>query len=200
MRTRAVPPTRGQRPSSASPPCRPRYLGLSTVYGIVNGAGGTITVTSELGRGTTFEVLLPVPENAVAAVSAAATAAAAARATERVLLVEDEHAVRALSARVLRAAGYTVIEARHGEDALGLIEGGLTDIDLVLTDIVMPTTSGIDLVDAVRHRMPAARVIFMSGYSDHPVLRRALDAEAAHFISKPFTPRALLDKVAEVLR
>jgi CheY-like chemotaxis protein len=172
-------------------------LGLATVYGIVQQCGGHIEVESALGRGTTFRVLLPE------------SAAAAPRVVERerpttmcghetVLVVEDEVLVRSLAKQVLIEAGYTVLEASDGREALEVIEEE-SRIDLVVTDVVMPRMSGLELAEALREGYPAMPLVFMSGYP-HP--RRGSGgprAASVPVLAKPFSTEALLQEVRLVL-
>jgi two-component system cell cycle sensor histidine kinase/response regulator CckA len=177
-------------------------LGLSTVYGIVRQTGGFVFVDSTLGKGTNFRIYLPQH----AASGDAATRADSAEDQPRdltgigtVLLVEDEDAVRLFSARALRNKGYKVLEARSGEAALELINEQLNDIDLIISDVVMPRMDGPTLIKEVRQRRADVKVIFISGYAEDD-FRRKIDAgEEAHFLMKPFTLKQLATKVKEVL-
>ncbi len=178
-------------------------LGLSTVYGIVKQTGGFIFVTSELEVGTTFTILLPchvedegdavkpdVPPEPVFDQSGSGT----------LLLVEDEDAVRAFSARALRSKGYDVLEARSGEAALELLGQQQKPIDLLITDVVMPRIDGPTLVRQVRGERPDLKVIFISGYAED-AFRKRLDRDAGiHFLPKPFSLKQLAGKVKEVMR
>ncbi|WP_374377180.1 response regulator [Dongia sp.] len=177
-------------------------LGLSTVYGIVRQTGGFVFVDSTLGKGTNFRIYLPQH----AAAGDAATRADSADDQPRdltgigtVLLVEDEDAVRLFSARALRNKGYKVLEARSGEAALELINEQLNEIDLIISDVVMPRMDGPTLIKEVRQRRADVKVIFISGYAEDD-FRRKIDAgEEAHFLMKPFTLKQLATKVKEVL-
>jgi PAS domain S-box-containing protein len=166
-------------------------LGLSTVYGIVKQSDGFIFASSPWGEGATFTIYLP-------------RAAAAQPPSERphgsqavVLLVEDEPAVRALAAGVLRRRGLTVIEAPDAATALKIAEEHAR-IDLMLTDIAMPGTTGRDLAQRLRASRPAMKVIYMSGYLDENVRETAV-ADGVPFVQKPFTTHALVKIVTEVL-
>ena len=177
-------------------------LGLSTVYGIVRQTGGFVFVDSTMGKGTNFRIYLPQH----AATSDATTRADHAEDQPRdltgigtVLLVEDEDAVRLFSARALRNNGYKVLEARSGEAALELLNEQLADIDLIISDVVMPRMDGPTLIKEVRQRRADIKVIFISGYAEDD-FRRKIDAgEEAHFLMKPFTLKQLATKVKEVL-
>jgi two-component system, cell cycle sensor histidine kinase and response regulator CckA len=172
-------------------------LGLATVYGIVEQSGGSVEVYSEVGRGTCFKVYLPqVEEDAVSAEPAEQVDALG---DETILLVEDDAAVRALVHTTLDRRGYRVLEAEGPHDAFRLcIEHG-DAIDLVLSDVVMPGMSGVDLIARAATLQPQLRALLMSGYPDEAVVRHGLiDGEVA-FIGKPFTADVLARKVRDVL-
>jgi len=174
-------------------------LGLATVYGIVKQSGGFVYVSSVPDRGTSFTIfLLPAAAETTGQAALAATSDAIERGWETVLLVEDEDAVRALAGEVLRRNGYTVLEARHGLDALRVAERHSDAIHLMITDVVMPHMSGRDLAErlvAARHQM---KVLFMSGYTDHAAVHRDLTPGTA-FLQKPFTPDIFARKVRSIL-
>jgi two-component system cell cycle sensor histidine kinase/response regulator CckA len=171
-------------------------LGLATVYGIVTQSGGFVEVISAPGRGATFTVYLPVAQAAGGPQRRSAPEAAGlSGGTEKILLVEDEEAVRAVARRVLIKYGYTVVEARHGAEALELLAAGDAEFDVVLTDAVMPQMSGLELVAAIAYRRPELPVIVMSGYTDVDLVRRgALDSDTS-ILAKPFTAETLLRAV-----
>ena len=174
-------------------------LGLSTVYGIVKQSGGNVWVYSELGRGATFKVYLPQVDEPLEEPRPVEARAVPARATETVLVVEDEVSVRSLVRGVLESRGYRVLEACHGADALSISDQHGGPIHLLLTDVVMPEMSGRDLASRVMPRRPEIRVLYMSGYTDDAIVHNGvLDAGTA-FLQKPFTPDALARKVREVL-
>jgi len=172
-------------------------LGLSTVFGIVKQAGGSIWVYSEVGIGTTFKVLLPRAELAVAE-PRPAPAVVDLRGREVVLLVEDDAAVRAVTAGILRRHGYTVVEAAEPLAALAL-EPSVPTLDLLLTDLVLPGMSGPDLARRLRERRSDLRVLCVSGYTDDAVVRHGLLEQGLPFLSKPLVPDALLRKLRELL-
>ena len=172
-------------------------LGLSTVYGIVKQSGGSIWVYSEPGRGTTFKIYLPRVSASVEVTPPVSTGNGSGK--ETILLVEDEDSVRAVASRVLRRSGYTVVEARNGIDALRACEERGTEVDLIITDIVMPEMGGFELASRVRRARPGARILFTSGYTEHAVLRRSFVDPGEAFLEKPFTPARLAQRAREVL-
>jgi len=171
-------------------------LGLSTVYGLVRQNNGFIHVESEPGRGTRFDLLLPRVEE-IAAEAAGFEAAEAPGGTETVLLVEDEQMVRRLARRILERKGYTVLEASEGGAACLVSEKHAGEIQLLLTDVVMPQMSGVELYDRLRRQRPGLRALFMSGYTETTVPQG--DREQTGFLAKPFTIDTLSRKVREVL-
>ena len=173
-------------------------LGLSTVYGIVKQSNGYIWCYSEVGRGTVFKVYLPsVGEQADAVAPAPKSGVRPGH--ETVLLVEDEDAVRAIARRVLTKAGYRVIEARSGTEALRISREPSVTIDLIVSDIVMPELNGPDLVREVRAQQPSVKVLFMSGYTENTILKASVLQHETAFIEKPFSLEGLTSKVREVL-
>ena len=175
-------------------------LGLATVYGIVKQSGGYISVESKVGNGTTFKIFLPHVDKAAQQAGQPAKARDdLAKGSETVLVVEDENAVRSLVRGVLESNGYSVLEARHGMDALSLCSRHKGAIHLLLTDVVMPQMNGRELAEHLAPRQGGMKVLYMSGYADDALgEHRALDRHIA-FINKPFTPDALARKVREVL-
>jgi signal transduction histidine kinase len=175
-------------------------LGLSTVYGIVTQAGGHVAAESEPGKGSRFTVLLPLVADAVDQTVARSANGSSPRGTETLLLVEDERLVRRLAAKVLRGAGYTVLEAQDGEEALRILAAETpARIDAIVTDVVMPRMGGEDLADRIARERPGTRVLFMSGYTEHRAeFQRRID-EGAALLQKPFTPDALTRAVRELL-
>ena len=173
-------------------------LGLSTVYGIVQQSGGTIWVSSEPGRGTTFQIYLPCVDEPVQAAAPAAPAVAAPG-TETILLVEDEHALRALTRRILDSAGYAILEAANGTEAIKQLEAYAGRVHLLLTDVVMPGMNGRELAGRVTGARPETRVLYASGYTDDAILRHGVLDAGSPFISKPYTPTELKRRVREVL-
>ena len=162
-------------------------LGLATVHGIVAQSGGTILVDSQPGRGTTFNIYLPLA-TAVAKVRVKAESPAPPRqgAGEHVLVVEDDRQVRTIVRHMLLSRGYEVTTAADGSEAIAAA-GGLDSFDLILSDLVMPDIGGRELVDKVRVLQPGAAVLYMSGYSDDAVRRRGVISGGAALLEKPFS-------------
>jgi len=174
-------------------------LGLSTVYGIVKQSGGSIIVESAPGRGTTFRIYFPRVEQEVSGSTGAVEAIDPARGHETILLVEDEPAVRGLVHETLRLHGYTVLEARHGIEALLTSTKYVGSIHLLLTDVVMPQMSGPEVAEKILTVRPGIKVLYMSGYPDHPVFDQGGVSRETGFLPKPFSPHVLAKKVREVL-
>jgi two-component system, cell cycle sensor histidine kinase and response regulator CckA len=174
-------------------------LGLSTVYGIVKQSGGSITVESHPGKGTTFKIYFPLVEESPQRMEGGGGIPDPARGRETILLVEDEPSVRGLVFEALRLNGYTVLEARHGIEALLTGTKHVGPIHLLLTDVVMPQMSGPEVADKLTIVRPDMKVLFMSGYPDHPVFAQGGLKKATAFLQKPFTPNVLVQKVREVL-
>jgi two-component system cell cycle sensor histidine kinase/response regulator CckA len=181
-------------------------LGLSTVYGIIRQTGGHIFVDSTEGDGACFTIYLPRNE-AGAEISGAAVAGEAAISEKRdltgagrVMLVEDEDAVRMFGARALRNKGYTVVEAASGEEAIAMLANGEGDaIDLLITDVVMPGLDGPSMIRQVRETHPDMKVVFISGYTEDSFRKRLDVADDIHFLPKPFTLQQLASKVKEMM-
>jgi CheY-like chemotaxis protein len=174
-------------------------LGLATAYGIIKQSGGSITVESELGKGSTFHVYLPRVGEAVPLSEGGKPAVTTLRGTETVLVVEDQEEVRKLAQVVLKSYGYKVVVAANGWEALLYSERHVGPIHLMLTDVVMPGMTGQELADRLKPLRPEMEVVFMSGYMENGMLHpHALDAGAG-FLAKPFSPDALATKVREVL-
>jgi PAS domain S-box-containing protein len=173
-------------------------LGLSTVFGIVQQASGSIWVYSEPGRGTTFKVYLPRVD-AEADLADPPAEPTSVSGSETILLVEDEASLRRIAATILRKSGYQVLEASNGGEALLLCEQTSGTIDLLLTDVVMPQLAGPELARRLLALRPAMKVLCMSGYADDSVVRHGLLDSTFPFIQKPVTVDALTAKVREVL-
>ncbi|MBU2602582.1 MAG: response regulator, partial [Actinobacteria bacterium] len=177
-------------------------LGLSTVYGIVKQSGGNIWVYSEPGQGTTFKLYFPRAEGPVAW-TPEGTPLQRGRVDggkETILVVEDEPAVRALTVRVLEAAGYTVLQEGDPAQALELFDEYGRLVHLLLTDVVLPGMSGRTLADTITARQGVSpKVLFMSGYTQNAIVHEGRLDVGVDFLEKPFTPDGLLRKIREVL-
>jgi signal transduction histidine kinase/CheY-like chemotaxis protein len=173
-------------------------LGLSTVYGIVSQSGGEISFETEPDRGTVFTISLPRIEVPNAPIARGPRVRHERFGDGCILVVEDEDAVRAVTVRFLEGAGYTVLQARDGQDALAILEREVEEVDLLLTDVVMPRMSGPDLANRAMTLRPSLKLIFCSGYP-----RGLLDDQDAHvntpFLSKPFTRADLIESVRAVV-
>jgi signal transduction histidine kinase/CheY-like chemotaxis protein len=174
-------------------------LGLSMVYGIVKQSGGFVWVYSEPGRGTTFKIYLPLSAERAEAQRAASPPESVWRGRETILLAEDEDAVRTLTRRMLETAGYTVLEASHGAEALALADRHAGMIHLMLTDTVMPGMGGPELAARIGGTRPETRILYMSGYADDAVLRHGILEGGSAFLQKPFTAGVLTRRVRDVL-
>ncbi len=183
---------------TTKPPGAGTGLGLATVYGIVRQSGAFVDVHSEVGRGTTFEIFFPRASR-TGAEGSREPAPSRARGHETVLVVEDDATVRHVAVRALRAAGYTVLEASGGRQALELARGPGTSIDLMLADVVMPGMMGPEVAKQVAKIQPALRVLFMSGYARDSMGRHAALDDGTRLLAKPFTSDALLARVREAL-
>ncbi len=174
-------------------------LGLSIVYGIVKQNGGGVRVSSEPEQGTTVKVFIPRMEEMEEEELTGTDAPPSLQGDETVLVVEDEDGVRELLWKVLTEHGHTVLEARHGRDALNVASGYGHTIQLVVTDVVMPEMGAGQLVDGLLAQRPELKVLYISGYTDDEVMRRGITERGAAFIHKPFTSVELMQKVREVL-
>jgi len=175
-------------------------LGLATVYGIVKQSGGNIWVYSEPGIGATFKVYLPLDtsDDPIAG-RAEPQGGQWSKGNETVLLVEDAPVIRRLAREIMSRAGYTVLEAADAVQALSLVATHAGPIDMLLTDLIMPGPSGVDLAEQLKTIRDDVRVLFMSGYTDNAIVRNGLLGEGASFLQKPFTPEELLRKMRQVL-
>ncbi len=174
-------------------------LGLSTVYGIVHQCNGWIEVSSELGRGAEFRVYLPRVDAASVPNEPETTAPGPRGGEETVLLVEDNAEVRTYTAGVLGSSGYHVLEAADGAAALTLVRGYKGDIDVLVTDVIMPGMSGKDLADRIRDLRPKLLVLFISGYTADVLARRGVLQEDVAYLPKPFSADSLVAKIRELL-
>ena len=174
-------------------------LGLATVYGIVKQSGGSIWVQSEPGRGTTFNIYLPRDLAVPLTAARPALLATQQPGTETILVVEDEESVRKLTQRILRGAGYTVLAAANGSDAMLTSERHEGPVHLLLTDVVMPQMSGRELAERLSQLRPTMRILYMSGYTDDAIVHHGVLEHGVHFIAKPFSATELRQKVRAIL-
>jgi CheY-like chemotaxis protein len=174
-------------------------LGLSTVYGIVKQMGGNVWVYSGPQHGTTFKIYLPRVQEEVRKPLVERGSVAPAGGNETILLVEDDEGVRGLICAVLKAAGYNVLEAATGSEALHICDRYHGPLHLIITDVVMPQMSGRELVGRLSALRPETKVLFISGYTDDAVVHHGVIEAGTSFLQKPFTPQALARKVRETL-
>ena len=189
-------------------------LGLSTVYGIIKQTGGYIYCSSKVGHGTTFHMFLPRyvetkgaitvyndESNPPELVVTKAQENADLTGSATILLVEDEEAVRVFVKRALISRGYIVYEAANGTQALEIVKASYNlDIDLLISDVVMPEMDGPTLLKKLRKSMPNLKIIFMSGYAEDAFSKHLLEVETFHFLAKPITLKQLVVSVKDVLK
>jgi CheY-like chemotaxis protein len=173
-------------------------LGLATVYGIIKQSRGYVWAYSEPGQGTTLKVYLPLDEGSLPGTEVQSPLARASG--EYVLVVEDEPTVRFMTSRALQEQGYKVMEASSGDEALRLVEQSDGALDLIITDVIIPGIDGTELARRASVLRPGLPILFMSGYTDDDIVRRGLLDREQNFLQKPFTPDALIRRVAELLR
>jgi CheY-like chemotaxis protein len=183
---------------STKPKDKGTGLGLATSYGIIKGAGGNILIDSRPGEGTTIEIHLPASD-LPASRDAVATTTTPQGNGERVLLVEDEDAVRKMAQRMLASNGYEVIEIETGADAVLVCEDTTQPIDLLLTDVVMPKMQGPDLVKLARQARPDLRVLYISGYIEPFTEAQGEYVDINKLVMKPFNVAELLTAVRKAL-
>jgi two-component system cell cycle sensor histidine kinase/response regulator CckA len=184
---------------SAKNPAKFGGLGLSTVYGIVTQNQGEIEVSSPPGAGSTFRIFLPLAGGPPVNRPERKRQTAISKGTETVLLVEDEDGVRNLVSNMLRGQGYTVYEAEHGWHALEVFSKYGSEIQLLLTDVIMPKMSGRELAERLKAKSPALKVVYMSGYTDDIVAREGVVFDNTILLHKPFTLEGLTRKLREAL-
>jgi PAS domain S-box-containing protein len=174
-------------------------LGLATVYGIVKQSAGDIHVQSAPGEGTRFTIYLPVASGDTMPAPTLAVSQVAATGTETVLLLEDDPSVQTLGSRVLRRAGYNVLDARSPAMAIQIARTHPDEIHLLLTDVVLPEMNGAEAAEVISRIRPGMRTLFMSGYTADEILRRGVNGDPSQFLQKPFTPVLLTRKVRDAL-
>ena len=174
-------------------------LGLSTVYGIVKQNGGFLNVYSEPGAGTTFRIYLPRHGEEPQDVEAQPDVPMSTDAGETVLVVEDDPAILELVSRILRKLGYVVLSAAAPHEALELSRRHPGAIDLLLTDVIMPSMNGRDLTGLIRAARPELKVLYMSGYTANVIAHRGVLEDGVHFIQKPFTMLDLAARLREAI-
>jgi PAS domain S-box-containing protein len=173
-------------------------LGLATVHGIVMRSGGSVNVSSEVGRGTSFKVYFPRADPNEMAVNAPPTVDRPRARAQTILVVEDAEELRDLTSRLLRRLGYTVLVAANADEALQMFERN-PSIDVILTDVVMPGASGPELTRRLIEQRPGLKVIYMSGYTEEAIVQHGVLKPGIAFLHKPFTSEALGRKLRETL-
>jgi len=174
-------------------------LGLATVYGTVNQSGGCVKVSSKPGLGTTIQIYLPRVEEPVEVVQTPEPIVRSLQGEERILVVEDDDAVRHMTREFLTIKGYSVIEASNAADAIQFVESHDEIIDLVLTDVLMPGMKGRELVERLAKLRSSFKVLYMSAYTEDDAINIGVLSSGTAFIEKPFSPDELAIKVREVL-
>lgn len=174
-------------------------LGLATVYGIIRQNGGFINVYSEPGNGTTFKIYLPAHGNTQTVIPDLVFEVQDLTGSETILFVEDEPAILSLGGKILRGYGYHVLEARHPAEAIAVASGFNGEIDLMITDVVMPDMNGRELADYFKTVRPSMKSLYISGYTANVIVHRGILEDGIDFISKPFSPSELGGRVRTVL-
>jgi PAS domain S-box-containing protein len=174
-------------------------LGLATIYGIIRQHNAFIDVESAPGQGTTFTVSFPATTKPLQSIRPVVESGELPCGHEAVLIVEDDHLVKNIAIKILRRQGYTVFSAENGELALDVLHEHAGQIDLLLTDVIMPIMNGKELVDAVQATWPAIRILYTSGYTADVIGRHGVLSDGQNFLPKPYSPRSLAQKVRDVL-
>jgi CheY-like chemotaxis protein len=173
-------------------------LGLSTAYGIIKQSGGYIVVTSEPNEGTTFQIFLPLSNDQVEA-SVTLEKSSKIFGKEHILIVEDEESLRLLFESMLTKLGFKITLAVNATEALYLLEEANLQPDLIITDIVMPGMSGVELKKLVKEKNKKAKILLMTGYADDKLLSHGIHPTDSHLIMKPFTFKEITTKIASML-
>ncbi len=173
-------------------------LGLATVYGIVKQSNGHIYVYSEVGKGTTFKIYFPAVRGVKRSEKSEDPKRRIRGHGQKILVVEDEYLVRELILDTLKNLGYQVLEASNGDQALKLFHEYKDEIDLILTDLIMPGMNGKKLIDLISRETPNIQVLYMSGYDDNAISRHGLLNEGINYLQKPFSPKKLAEKLQEI--
>ena len=184
---------------TTKPPGQGTGLGLSMVYGFVKQSGGLVEVESQPGQGSTFRLCFPLVESAGQTPGSREDTAEPPRGQENLLLVEDEPAVRRMLSDSLRESGYVVTEAGNATEALGLLDRSESGIDMLVTDVVMPGGSGVDLAQRISEARPNLPVLYLSGYAGKELSKRGVTLDPRHVLTKPVSYAAFLRKVRELL-
>ncbi|MBI5483448.1 MAG: PAS domain S-box protein [Deltaproteobacteria bacterium] len=175
-------------------------LGLAIVYGIIKKHHGYITCQSEVGAGTTFQIYLPFMAGATAVAEKSENESVLPdRRVDLVLVAEDDDAARALEKEILEEFGYSVLEAKDGQQALEIFKRNSDRIDLIILDVIMPKMKGREVYDAIRKIDPSMKFLFCSGYSNEVVIGQGDLEKGMNYLAKPFTPKEMLMKIREVL-
>ena len=174
-------------------------LGLATVFGIIKQNEGHIEVDSQLGEGTTVKIYWPFSEIESESVESAEVADIKTGGNETILIVEDEENVLEFAKEALQSSGYHVLEARDGIEALEILTKNSDNIDLIISDVVMPRMGGQELSEEVKKRYPGLKIIMMSGYTDSQIIRSGAESQSVNFLYKPFSIKIILKKVREIL-
>jgi two-component system cell cycle sensor histidine kinase/response regulator CckA len=175
-------------------------LGLATVEGIVSQSGGRVQVTSRVGSGTTFRILLPLTAEPAPVRAPGSPESVRLQSKARLLVVDDEDTVRSVVSRMLQAEGYEVLGARHGQEAVRLLDQMGGAVDVVIVDVVMPVMGARELTEELARRYPDMAVVWMSGHPHEVELRSAEQLKNLPFLQKPIPPRVLSDTIEQVLR
>ena len=174
-------------------------LGLSTVYGIVKQSGGHIWIYSELGKGTIFKIYLPKANADSETVLSKKVDQSMPRGSEKVLVVEDEESVREMTILILKEQGYKVYEAKSAEEAYALCQSMKMDLDLLVSDVILPHMNGPELAELLKKVCPQLKIVFMSAYTENSIVLRKVFKKGMPYLQKPFRPYELAQKVRQVL-